>query len=295
MAKAKKTKTDRRSSTLPPWNIRPAKDSRSPLRPNPRNNDARLIAEFETAAGHALQIKLAALLDRIRDGAVGHPGAANLDGIGGPSATAWCETHEQDVERCLKTCAHHGCALDQCRRDQSRNCYRTRDCFGVPVGTQSDRTGMAAATNDDARATEAALIEATEQATAWLEIMFEIAVQNSGKRATAAQRREAEADNRLVCESCLRADVPERDEDGAILHDDDGNERMVPRRTEPLTKDRTNVDGRLGYRYLLCRFCYDIVVRTGETEDGPRLPHIEEIEKNAKGERVYIHDGRKAS
>lgn len=284
MSKTKKAKkaTDR-------WNVRPATASNAPLRTNDRHGDGRLIANFGTAHDHAGQIKIAALLDRLRDGQVGQAMAANLDGVGGPSASAWCEAHEQDVQRCLKTCAHHGCDLDQCRRDVTRNCYRARDCFGVPVGTQSDRTGMAAAVPDPARVAEAAFVEATEQATAWLEIMFELAVANSGKRATAAQRREAEADNRLVCESCLRADVPERGEDGAILLDEAGNERMAPRRSEPLTKDRTNVDGRLGYRYLLCRFCYDIVVRTSDTEDGPRLPHIEEIQKNAKGERVYIH------
>lgn len=277
------------------WQIRPATDANSPLRTNPRNGDGRAIADFTTALENAHRVDLAALLDRIRDGQAGQSLAANLDGVGGPSATAWCETHEQDVQRCLKTCAHHGCDLDQCRRDVTRNCYRTRDCFGVPVGTQSDRTGMAASTDDKARIMEAMLLDAMKDAAKHLTRVFNIAVVNSGKQATAAQRREAEADNRLVCESCLRADVPERDESGAIVLDEDGNERMVPRRSEPLTKDRTNVGGRLGYRYLLCRWCVDMVVRTSETEDGPRLPHIEEIEKNAKGEKVYIHDGRKAS
>lgn len=286
--KAKKAQEDR-------WQIRPALDANSPLRRNPRNDDAKAIRDFELAMENAHRVDLAALLDRIRDAQEGQTLAANLDGVGGPSASAWCETHEQDVQRCLKTCAHHGCDLDQCRRDVTRHCYRTRDCFGVPVGTQSDRTGMAASTADKARIMEAMLLDAMAAAAKQLERVFNIAVVNSGKQATAAQRREAEADNRLVCESCLRADVPERDETGAIVHDDEGNERMVPRRSEPLTKDRTNVDGRLGYRYLLCRFCYSIVVRTSETEDGPRLPHIEEIQKNAKGERVYIHDGRKAS
>lgn len=288
---AKKTKAKKEDR----WQIRPALDANSPLRRNPRNDDAKAIRDFEQALENGHRVDIAELLDRIRDTQAGQPLAANLDGVGGPSASAWCETHEQDVQRCLRTCAHHGCDLDQCRRDVSRKCYRTRDCFGVPVGTQSDRTGNAASTADKAMILEAMLLDAMKDAARHLERVFNIAVVNSSKQATAAQRREAESDNRLVCESCLRADVPERDESGAIVHDDEGNERMVPRRSEPLTKDRTNVDGRLGYRYLLCRFCYSIVVRTSETEDGPRLPHIEEIQKNAKGERVYIHDGRKAS
>ncbi len=294
MSKTKKKPTakDEREER---WNIRPATDANSPLRRNPRNEDAGKIRDFTVALENAHRVDIAALLDRIRDAQVGQTLAANLDGVGGPSATAWCETHEQDVQRCLKTCMHHGCDMDQCRRDVTRNCYRERDCLGVPVGTQSDRTGTAAATADKMRVVEDMLLDAMKDAAKHLERVFNIAVVNSGKQATAAQRREAEADNRLVCESCLRADVPERDESGAIVLDDEGNERMVPRRSEPLTKDRTNVDGRLGYRYLLCRFCYSIVVRTSETEDGPRLPHIEEIQKNAKGERVYIHDGRKAS
>lgn len=221
-----------------------------PLPPNWRHSDARLKVDTDRAASDLARLAngLTALLDRIRDNEAGQPGAQNTeqDRTSGTGTRRWCFVHDSD----------HVTIEDGVRMNE--------DCAHVQViPSRADPTGETAISPDGARRDELDLLDALHRIAGNVEVAMKIASRNTPRSASSIARRQAEKDNQRWCESCSRIDNPVTGQ---------------PRQEWPHTQTPTTVGKRLGHPMILCRWCYDEVVRTGEhCADGPRLPYLEEL------------------
>lgn len=171
-----------------------------------------------------------------------------------------------------------GAFLDRVRdAEAGQPSAQSYDTAKVSGGGTGNPTLAAYMSRDQARLDEATWVHAMEQVAHWTEAAMNAYVPHTPKPATAKQRRDAAADNRMWCESCVR-------------HTDEATGQ--PRKVEPwkaLTA-KTTCGGLLEVPMWLCQFCYSVVKRTAEAEvTKARLPHMAELKDNAEGRRVKIH------
>lgn len=124
--------------------LRTAKDAHSPLQPNQRPSDARLLADLERAYEDLGRLigALPGVLGRLRDAEQGQP-AAQAYGDNGRRVVLWCSRHESD--RCTEP-------------DSAGELIPCSTLIAHPM--RPDSVGEAAVNPDQARADETTLVRA---------------------------------------------------------------------------------------------------------------------------------------
>jgi hypothetical protein len=206
------------------------------------------------------------VIDRIRNNQNGTPGARPTDTTNGTGATPWCWHHQREITACRRLCKLHLVPITRCRT-AGRRCYLTLGCVGTPVDVGGDTTGELALRPDQAAADLAQVEKDWRTVRHARERIAGTYSRYTPRPATAVERRLLTVANEGTpgCDSCARTEV----------------EPGVPRWVPPLTDDSSTVGGLLDEPRLLCRWCYDHVVRT----DG-LVPNVAELEDHHDGKRV---------